>query len=148
MAFFDHLKGKNVWWVKGETASVNLFLKTALDVVHDEVVDDKDLSITIFYNPLDINLIDGFMVGDVVVASHLDDVEGAMVYDLRWYEGDFDKYSLGRGKVKMNEEIDIAVDYFAKARNLHLSIEKYYVSAMDFDGIDCLTEKLLDSIFN
>jgi hypothetical protein len=106
VAFSDHLKGKNVWWVKGETASVNLFLKTALDAVQDEVVDDKDLSITIFYNPLDINLIDGFMVGDVVVASHLDDVEGAMVYDLRWYEGDFDKYSLGRGKVKMNEEID------------------------------------------
>ena len=148
VAFDDHLKGRNVWWVKGETASVDLFLKTALNVVLDDLTDDINLPITIFYNPLDTSLVDGFMVGDVVVASRLDDVECAMIYDLRWYEGDFDKYALGRGKVKMKEEIDIAVDYFAKARNLHLGIEKYYISAMDFDGIDCLTEKLLDSIFN
>ena len=141
--YLDHLKDKNIWHIKGEMASVDLFLKTALDVVMKEVS-----KVVVFFNPLSTDIIDGFMVGDVVVYVGGDKVDGAMVYDLSWYEGDFDRYAVSRAKMKMKEEIELATDYFAKARSVHLSIEKYYVSAMDFDGINHLTDKLLVEIFD
>ena len=141
----DHLLNKNIWHIKGEVASVDLFLKTALDVIRERG-EDK-LPVTIFYNPLDIGIIDGFIVGDTAVVCEINKTDGAMVYDLRWYEGDFDKYAVSRAKMKMKEEIDVAVDYFAKARSVHLGIERYYISAMDFDGINCMTDKLLEEIF-
>lgn len=146
VVYDDFLQGKNIWHIKGEVASVDLFLKTALDVVMNGDNEDKP-SITIFYNPLDVAVIDGFMIGDTAVVCDIMKADGVMVYDLNWYEGDFDKYAVSRGRVKMKEEIDVAVDYFAKARGVHLGIERYYISAMDFDGINRLTDKLLEEIF-
>ena len=105
------------------------------------------MPVIVFFNPLDSRIIDGLVIGDIAVHREVGKAEGAMVYDLRWYEGDFDKYAVSRGKVKMKDEIDMAVDSFSKARSIHMGIEKYYISAMDFDGIDRRTECLIEEIF-
>lgn len=143
--FFDNFKDKNLWHIKGESASVDLFLTTTLQQILNAKLQGEKIKIVVFSNPLDATQLDGFMVGDTIVVGV--DCTGAMVYDLRWYEGDFDKYAVSRAKMKMKEEIDLAVDYFAKARSAHLAIEKYYTSAMDFDGINRLTNQLLCKIF-
>lgn len=146
VVYDDHLKGKTIWHIRGEVVSVDLFLRTALDIVKESVKGVNE-GLVIFSNPLDASLIDGFMIGDIVVTGYLESSDGAMVYDLRWYEGDFDKYALSRAKTKMKDEIDIAVDYFAKARGVHLGIERYYISAMDFDRANEMTDRLIDEIF-
>ena len=147
VAYFDHIEGKNLWHIKGESASVDLFLKTVIDTVVQHRKRDDGLPAMVFFNPLDSRIIDGLVIGDIAVHREVGKAEGAMVYDLRWYEGDFDKYAVSRGKAKMKDEIDMAVDYFSKARSIHMGIEKYYISAMDFDGIDRRTECLIEEIF-
>ena len=150
VGYDDHLKDKTVWHIKGESGSVNCFLRVVVETVENWICTDRarDLELTVFYNPLDIRLVDGFMLGNTVVIPYQESVDGALIYDLSWYEGDFDKYALGRAKMKMKEEIDLAVDYFSKARCVHFAIEKYYISAMNFDAVNILTEKLLDEIFD
>ena len=73
------------------------------------------------------------------------DKEGHSLSDIRYYN--IDKYAVSRARMKMNDEIDLAVDYFSKARSFHMSIEKYYTASMDFDGINDRTERLIEEIF-
>ena len=147
VGFFEHLEGKELWHIKGESATVNLFMKTALDVIVRRYSKDIGLLLTVFYNPLDVTIIDGFTIGNVAVVCEVDGCGSAEVYDLRCYEGDYDKYAVSRARMKMKDEIDLAVDYFSKARSFHMSIEKYYTASMDFDGINDRTERLIEEIF-
>ena len=139
VVYDDHLKDKEIWVVKGEDGSVDLFISSLLSDVAPT---------TVFYNPLSPDVIDGFVVGDIVVVKDIGVDLGGKVYNIGIFEGDYDKYAVSRAKTKMKEEIDVATDYFAKARNVHLAIEKFYISAMDFDGVNELTCKVIEEIFD
>ena len=138
VTYDDHLKHKEKWVVKGEDCCVDVFLELVLEDITPSVV---------FYNPLTPDTLDGFVVGDTVVMKDTRGDYSEKVVNLEMYEGDYDKYAVSRAKSKMQEEIDVATDYFAKARSAHLAIEKCYVSAMDFDGVNQLTCKVIGEIF-
>ncbi|MBO5777555.1 MAG: hypothetical protein J6R34_03830, partial [Clostridia bacterium] len=51
VAYFDHIEGKNLWHIKGESASVDLFLKTVIDTVVQHRKIDAGLPVMVFFNP-------------------------------------------------------------------------------------------------
>ena len=137
VCFDDAMKDKKVIAVKGEYILIDRFVTTLVDSVGAD---------TLFLNPYDADLVDGCVVGDVAVVRECDSPDCTV--DLTDFEKKADLYALSRARAKLDEEIEEGVGNISKARNVHMGIERFYVSAMDFDLADKLTDRVLKDIFD
>lgn len=137
VCFDDAMKDKKVIAVKGEDILIDRFVTTLVDSVGAD---------TLFLNPYDADLVDGCVVGDVAVVRECDSPDCTV--DLTDFEKKADLYALSRARAKLDEEIEEGVGNISKARNVHMGIERFYVSAMDFDLADKLTDRVLKDIFD
>lgn len=137
VCFDDALKDKKVIAVKGEDILIDRFVTTLVDSVSADVL---------FLNPYDADLVEGCVVGDVAVVRECYSPDCTV--DLTDFEKKADLYALSRARAKLDEEIEEGVSNISKARNVHMGIERFYVSAMDFEIADKLTDRVLKDIFD
>ena len=135
--YFDHLKGKKIVKVEGGERATGVFF--------DEL--RKFVTGTEILNPLEPKFIDGIVAGDVAVVKDVG------------FEKDYDKINLKEFERFENEkdivdekngvaiEKAFAVEELNKAREYHLEVEKYFVSAMDFEHNEKLSKRVLDICF-
>ncbi len=138
---FD-INDKTHYLLKGEETTARLCVSFLIEELTPSVV---------LHNPLDGGKIDGFVFGDIAVLPQgyfggNPSMVGEVI-DLDRFERAVDKISLGLAKIKLQEEVDIAVDCFNTARSTHMEIESIYVPSMDFDGLNELTEKVINGFF-
>lgn len=137
VCFGDAMKDKKVIAVKGEDVLIDRFVTTLVDSVGAD---------TIFLNPYDADFVEGCVVGDVAVVRECGNPDCTV--DLTDFEKKADLYALSRARAKLDEEIEEGVGNISKARSVHMGIERFYVSAMDFDLADKLTDRVLKDIFH
>lgn len=137
VSFDDALKDKKVIAVKGEDVLIDRFVTTLVDSVGADVI---------FLNPYDADFVEGCVVGDVAVVRECDSPDCTV--DLTDFEKKADLYALSRARAKLDDEIEEGVSNISNARNVHMGIERFYVSAMDFDLADKLTDRVLKDIFD
>lgn len=135
--FDDAMKDKKVIAVKGEDILIDRFVTTLVDSVGADVI---------FLNPYDADFVEGCVVGDVAVVRECGNPDCTV--DLTDFEKKADLYALSRARAKLDEEIEEGVSNISKARSVHMGIERFYVSAMDFDLADKLTDRVLKDIFD
>ena len=137
VSFDDTMKDKKVIAVKGEDILIDRFVTTLVDSVGADVI---------FLNPYDADFVEGCVVGDVAVVRECDSPDCTV--DLTDFEKKADLYALSRARAKLDEEIEEGVSNISKARSVHMGIERFYVSAMDFEIADKLTDRVLKDIFD
>lgn len=135
--FDDTMKDKKVIAVKGEDVLIDRFVTTLVDSVGADVI---------FLNSYDADFVEGCVVGDVAVVRECDSPDCTV--DLTDFEKKTDLYALSRARTKLDQEIEEGVGNISKARSVHMGIERFYVSAMDFDLADKLTDRVLKDIFD
>ena len=130
-------EGKKIVKVEGGERATGVFF--------DEL--RKFVTGTEILNPLEPKFIDGIVAGDVAVVRDVG------------FEKDYDKINLEEFERFENEkdivdekngvaiEKAFAVEELNKAREYHLEVEKYFVSAMDFEHNEKLAKRVLDICF-
>lgn len=137
--FYDHLREKKVFLVKGGEGAQKVFF--------DEL---KNMSAPcgILYNPLLPSTVVGLEIGGASVTGDAGENKTfAEVVDLGFADENTDRYTLKRLADLRDEQIDIAVDYLSTARGIHLETESLYVDAMDFDKLGAVKKNLSDFVF-
>ncbi len=135
--YFDHLKGKKIVKVEGGELATNVFFDELRKFV-------KGMEIL---NPLEPKNIDGIVVGDVAVVK---DVGLEKDYDeirLEEYEHAQNDKDITDERNGVAIEKAFAVEELSKAREYHMELEKYFVSAMDFEHNEKLANEVLDICF-
>ena len=135
--YFDHLKDKKIVKVEGGEYATNVFFDELRKFV-------KGMEIL---NPLEPKHIDGIVIGDTAVVK---DVGFEKDYDrinLEEYEHFANDKDIIDEKNGVAIEKAFAVEELNKAREYHMELEKYFVSAMDFDHNEKLAKRVLDICF-
>lgn len=135
--FFDHLREKKVYLVKGGDVSRKVFF---------EEIENISVPHGIFLNPLTPSIAIGLEIGGTAVVEKFDD-KRAEIVDLGFAEGNTDRYAVKKLCDLRDEQIKIAVDYLRSARGFHLEVEEFYVSAMDYEKLAEMKRGLSKSIF-
>ncbi len=141
---FDNTSSKELIYVKGEEPVANLFFAELLKYFCPDVI---------YYNPLVPEVIDGFMIGDLILSVYNPKVENKEnefleVVELGVFEKNLDKYALSQAKVKLDDEIALAVNSFDGARRTHMDIERLYIQSMDFVGMSKFIDMVIQEFFN
>lgn len=144
---------KNVYFIK-ETWGCNS--KALMSRLADSAI-RFGLDIECFHSPLDPEKIEDILIPslDTVItvsnSLHKPKVFPTHIYDLttaldstalRGIDMD-----LERDKKLFNELIDRGVNCLAQEKKLHDVLEEYYINAINFEGIDTLYEKLIQTLF-
>ena len=139
-AYFDHLRGKRIYKVDGGFAARKIFFDELCGLVEGG---------TVILNPLDPSVADGFIVNDVAVVSDVGHFDGEVseTVNLFVYENAPDTAAIEEEKNGVTTRIALAEDCLENARAAHLSAEKYFISAMDFDNNRMLYDKILSYVF-
>jgi len=139
--YFDHLLLRKIYKVSGSTAARNAFFEELSGLMSGG---------TIILNPLDPNVPDGFMTKDTAVVSDAGHSTKAIAenINLTAYDKAHDTLSIDEERNEETTHIALAIEELEKARECHLSAEKYFISAMDFDRNDRIYKEILGDIFN
>lgn len=136
-AFYDHLVSKSVHLVKGSSAGAEIYLEEFAGLSGADVV---------FRNPLTGSGVEGFIAGDAAYVSDAGAfATSACIADISECERDAagvtEFYSS-----REREETRLATSALASAREAHLAVEEFYVSAMDFSVTEEIAERLTREI--
>lgn len=139
--FFDHLNKKKIVKVCGSEYSSKVFLSTVSEMI------DADL---IICNPLSPSDVECIISGDVAITKNVGHFENDVsdCVDLAVFENGLDYNSVDLATESRDNQVRIACDYLSKARENHLEIEKFYVSAMNFEKLDKIRREVIEYIFN
>ncbi len=138
--FYDHLRGRRIFKVSGKDAAVIAFFEELTGLVWGGAV---------LLDALDPDYVKGFITGDIAVVcdtGHLDD----NIYEsinLGIYETGARTDGAEDEKNAVTLDIAFAVEDLNRARASHLSSEKYFVEAMDFDNNARIYEKIFNDVF-
>ncbi|MCM1306235.1 MAG: hypothetical protein NC037_01620 [Bacteroides sp.] len=138
--YYDHLRGKTIFKVDGSAAAKKIFF--------DELAGHTEGG-TVILNPLDPNVIDGLVHGSVAIvadAGHLKNEVSENV-NLRVYEGALPNAAIEEEKNGVITQIAFCEEQLENARERHLGMEKYFISAMDFDNNDRIYGEIRQIIF-
>lgn len=135
--FCDHLAGKEVCLLKGESATVHLFLGE----LTRECAPD-----TIIYDGFVGDAFEGIVVHDLAIVKDVGSVQPDRIIDLTQFEGEH-RYQVGYSAMREEEEVASAVGHLQSAKAVHNDIEKYYVDAMDFDHLNQIVADVIRQIF-
>ncbi len=138
--FFDHLNGKKIFKVNGSDYASKVFLNEVEKLIDADIVVCNPLS------PFDVDCI---ICGDVAIVKNAGQFENNVVdcVNLDIFENHSFNDEIAVAKNERDEQIKIACDYLSKARENHLAMEKIYVSAMNFDKLDKIRNKVIEDIF-
>ena len=110
-----------------------------------EILTDMLCGYEAYMNPLGSG-IDCLVVGRYAIVPYVSEKAGEVVdlnlalkkapSDMTYEKAEFERY------------ISYATDELSKAREAHLKVEDIYIPAMDFDGVNFETEKILGEIFS
>lgn len=140
VAYFDHLRDKEIILVRGGCYSRSLFFKTFAELCKN---------CTLLYNPLDATECEGVICGAFAVVSDAGHFQSDVseVIELGVYEGAADRYAAEEAIDRSDEAVAVAEDWLSKARSFHLEIEKFYVGAMDFDYAATQRAAVMNDVF-
>lgn len=130
--FFDHLKDKCVYKVKGGAYAVRVFFDEIYGLAKG----------TFFRVPLSPEAFEGAVCGDVAIVDfeRAGGADGEII-DLERYES-FNRYDVLDEKNNAVIQTALAVERLNRARESHMGLEDIFVKAMNFDG----NEKTLEDI--
>lgn len=138
--YFDHLKGKKITIVDGLQRAKNIFF--------DEIA-SFGIGDIYLLNPLEPDIIEGIVAGDRCIVSsksHLDKSKCDII-KLPFIENEKILQFAQDEKNNITLQIAFAVEYLNMARENHLKIEKYFVSAMDFASNEKIYNCIVSEIF-
>ena len=90
----------------------------------------------------------GFGISTSNPYHHLDDKSKITAEDLMNPPGEYNMDSMKKNLSFAKELIITAGGHVAKAKALHDDLERYYITAMDFDKINPIYKRLIDEILN
>ena len=130
--FFDHLKDKCVYKVKGGAYAVRVFFDEIYGLAKG----------TFFRVPLSPEAFEGAVCGDVAIVDfeRAGSADGEII-DLERYES-FNRSDVLDEKNNAVIQTALAVERLNRARESHMGLEDIFVKAMNFDG----NEKTLEDI--
>lgn len=133
--YFGHLENRNIVKVNGNDISCNIFYETLASLL--------DYG-TFLRNPLEPKDIEGILIDDIAVVSRVGFYENKVseTIELGTFEGTYDVEGATYENNQEIIQVAFAVEELNLARDCHLSVEKYYVEAMDFTK----NNKILDEI--
>lgn len=135
--FFDHLKDKCVYKVKGGAFATRVFFDEIRNMAKG----------TFFRHPLDPLAFEGVVQGDVAIVDieRANKQEGEVI-DLERCEHFNAQDALDE---KNNELVQtaLAVERLNRARQAHGLLEKIYIGAMNFDGNDKILQDMSEFLF-
>ncbi len=139
--FYDGLRGKKTIKISGDEYAVVTFFSQMASVLVGGMV---------YLNPLEPKHIDGIVYGDYAIVKDVGHLRDTLVdqYDLGAYSKGVEQARVEDEKNATYVEIARAVDWLNLARAEHLSLEKYFVQAMDFENNNKLFEKIEEELFN
>ncbi len=137
--YFDHLKGKRTYIVEGLKRSKQIFF----DIIKE--LGGADVYIL---NPLNPHIVDGIIVNDVAVVDDNCncDLDNCDRIDLGVYEKDGE--SADREQKDVEIQTAFAKEWLNKAREYHLKLEEYFISAMDFKNNDSMLKDIISDVFD
>lgn len=124
--YYDHLRGRKIYRVIGGESAATVFLSELAGLLPCGILT---------LNPLEPSVVEGILLGDIAIVRDVGHM-GADVYEnvnLSVYEGETDKDAVKENENSMLVEIAFAKEKLNRAREAHLSAEKYFVAAMDFE---------------
>jgi hypothetical protein len=125
--YFDHLRGKEIFFVHGNEQAVAAFLN-GIRLLSDEG--------TFLHNPLSPERLQGVIVGGRAYVSRLGDMPQDSVsetIELTVLEGAYDRSGADEELMYCAQCVARAEAELNKAAAFHKETEKYYIAAMDFD---------------
>lgn len=140
VAFYDHLRDKEVVLVRGGLPSLAAFF-SQLSALLPEA--------TRFHDPLVPEELIGVVFKSFAVVSDVGHLKNEVseIVDLSAYEGSYDKYLAEASESRLALEIGEAVDCLSQARMNHLEIERFYIPAMDFQGVNAARDAIENELF-
>ncbi len=140
VAFYDHLRDKEIILVRGGPPSLATFF-SQLSALLPEA--------TRFHNPIVPEQLSGVVYKSFAVVSDVGHLKNEVseIVDLSVYEGLYDKYLAELSESRLASEISAAVDCLSQARMNHLEIERFYISAMNFQGVNDARDAIENELF-
>ncbi len=137
--YFDYLKGKNTYVVQGLKKSKQIFF---------DIIKSLNGADVYMLNPINPNIIDGIVVSNVaVVEDNCNcDLDKCEKINLKVYEME--------GETSDSEQKDVEIqtafakEWLNKARECHLKLEQYFISAMDFKNNDIILKDIILEVFD
>ncbi len=138
-AYFDHLRGRKVYRVIGGEYASAIFMNELAGLLPSGML---------ILDPLEPSVVEGIALKDAVVTREVGHFSGEVYENINLgvYENGADKDAVQEEQNSMLIEIAFAKEKLNRAREAHLSAERYFVAAMDFDNnakICAQIEKLL-----
>ncbi len=137
--YFDHLRSKKVIVVKGCAYAKKVFF--------DEICKLKD-GLTAFLSPLDENICEGVVSGDVAYVENGGRFCASDVIDLAIFGENFNRDDALEEANNVVLQTAFAVERLDKAREAHMSIEDIFVPAMNFDNNQKILDEIKEQIFD
>ncbi|MEG1662832.1 MAG: hypothetical protein RR338_02495 [Clostridia bacterium] len=138
--FYDYLRGKEIYLVVGNLATKKVFFDALASLLQTGVF---------LYNPLQPSDIVGIIFGGKAIVTDVGYYENSVSerIDLSIFEGQFDDTLAKELGENILAEVEKAKVELNLARDSHLQIEKYYISAMDFEKLAKIKSDALAKIF-
>lgn len=126
-AYFDHLRGRKIYRVCGGERATAVFMAELAGLLPCGAL---------LLNPLEPSVVEGILLDKIAVVKDVGHM-ASEVYEninLGVYETTLDKDAVKEETSSMLIELAFAKEKLNRAREAHLSAEKYFISAMDFDN--------------
>lgn len=140
-AYYDHLRGVKIVLVEGSAAAKKIFF--------DEV--EKLCKVATFLlKPLDPKVIEGACFNGIAMVEDAGHLTGQVNehINLSVFEKEWDADAVREEENSQMLHEAFAVDCLNKAREVHLSLEKIFIDAMDFSNHENIYEGITEFIFN
>lgn len=138
--YYDHLRGRHIYKVTGSDKAKQIFFD---ELKHLGGCD------MLLLNPLEPHMADGLVCRNIAVVSeigHFDESKCENI-NLGVYEKDYSVEDVVDEKNNVTLQKAFAVECLNKARETHLQMEKYFVSAMNFENNEKMYKKMSAEIF-
>lgn len=133
--YYDHLRGKKIYRVIGGDAVSAVFMSELAGLLPSGMF---------LLNPLEPAIVEGIIMGDVAVVCDIGHMAGEVYENINLgvYENTADKQAVQEEQNSMLIEISFAKEKLNRAREAHLSAERYFVVAMDFANNDRICREI------
>ncbi|MDD4840020.1 MAG: hypothetical protein PHE93_05090 [Clostridia bacterium] len=141
VTYKDNLEDKQIIALKASSMTiVKQFLNTLQNML---------CGYSSYHCSFEPSLAESLIVGRYAVVPFSDCIQANDVIELDTaLKSNVDEDEFLEEKKLYERAVGLAIRHMSEARDCHMEVEKFYVAAMDFEGIDKKTKRIEDEIFN